>query len=189
MNPFITHFYLIMLPPRKKGAMPSLMMLLFLSTRTGSAVFTTSALTLLWLTGCSCASWRAVRRQKRTVTSGRHTWPRRVTSERWAPRCRSHGQIHQQSCRGRRPAGNRCHGPRRVAGPGRAPGTVSGGGAEVLRAAHQRGAGMGGVLPVLQRAQAAPPADGRSQPGEGPVLHPPAPGRNRVAAARVPARR
>lgn len=39
---------------------------------------------------------------------------------------------------------------------------------------------MGGVLPVLQRADGAPPADGRSQPGEGPVVHPPAQRRNRV---------
>lgn len=115
----------------------------------------------------------------------RHTWPRRrVTSERWAPRRRSHGQIHQQSRRGRGPAaGSRPYGTRRAAGPGRAPGTVSGGGAEVLRAAHQRGAGMGGVLPVLQRAEAAPPAGGHGRPGKGALLHPPAPGRNRVAAA------
>lgn len=48
---------------------------------------------------------------------------------------------------------------------------------------------MGGVLPVLQRAEGAPPADSKSQPGEGPVLHPPAQRRNRVITAGVPAQR
>lgn len=113
---------------------------------------------------------------------GRRQWPRRQTSEGWASRRCGHGKIHQPNRRGWRPADNRSHGPRRVAGPVRAPGTVFGGGAEVLRAAHQRGAGMGGVLPVLQRAQGAPPAGGWSQPGEGSVLHPPAPRRDRVTA-------
>lgn len=39
---------------------------------------------------------------------------------------------------------------------------------------------MGGVLPVLQRAQGAPPAAAETRPGEGAVLHPPPQGRNRV---------
>lgn len=120
--------------------------------------------------------------ERRTGEGGRHQWPRCLTSEGWASRCRRHGKIHQPNRRGWRPTDNRSHWPRRVAGPVRAPGTVSGGGAEVLWAAHQRGAGMGGVLPVLQRAPGAPPANRRSHPGEGTVLHPPAPGRNRSAA-------
>lgn len=48
---------------------------------------------------------------------------------------------------------------------------------------------MGGVLPVLQRAEGAPPAAWESKPGEGPVLHPPAPGRNRVVTAGAPTQR
>lgn len=113
---------------------------------------------------------------------GRHQWPRRETSEGCASRDCSHGKIHQPNRRGWTPTDKRSHGARRGAGSVRAPGTVFGGGAEVLRAARQRGAGMGGVLPVLQRAQGAPPAGGRTRPGEGSVLHPPAPRRNRVTA-------
>lgn len=110
-------------------------------------------------------------------------WPRRVTSEGWAPQSRSHGKIHEQNRRGWGLTGNCSHGRRRVARLGRAPGTVFGGGAEVLRAAHQRGAGMGGVLPMLQRAEGAPPADSRSRTGKGPVVHPPTQGRDRLTAA------
>lgn len=128
---------------------------------------------------CSWAWWSA---ERWTGVCGWHQWPRCLTSEGWASRCRRHGKIHQPNSRGWRPTDNRSNGPRRVAGPVRAPGTVSGGGAEVLWAAHQRGAGMGGVLPVLQRAPGAPPANSRSQPGKGTVLHPPAPGRNRSTA-------
>lgn len=48
---------------------------------------------------------------------------------------------------------------------------------------------MGGVLPVLQRAEGAPPAHRESEPGEGPVHHPPAQGRNRVTTAGAPTQR
>lgn len=114
---------------------------------------------------------------------GRIKWPRRVTSEVWAPQYCSHGKIYEQNRRGWGLTGNYSDGRRRVARLGRAPGTVFGGGAEVLRAAHQRGAGMGGMLPVLQRAEGAPPADSRSRMGEGPVVHPPTQGRDGVTAA------
>ena len=129
------------------------------------------------------------RTQSRAGASGQHPWPRCLTSEGWAPRFQSHGQIHQQNRRGRGLKGNRPYRPRRWTGPGRAPGTVSGGGAEVLRAAHQRGAGMGGVLPVLQRVEGAPPDGLESLPCEGPVLHPPAQGRDCVTTAGAPRQR
>lgn len=48
---------------------------------------------------------------------------------------------------------------------------------------------MGGVLPVLQRAEGAPPAGRESPPGEGPVLHPAAQGRNRAATTGAPTQR
>lgn len=48
---------------------------------------------------------------------------------------------------------------------------------------------MGGVLPVLQRAQGAPPAARETRSGEGPVLYPPAPGRNRVVKGGAATRR
>lgn len=48
---------------------------------------------------------------------------------------------------------------------------------------------MGGVLPVLQRAEGAPPADRESEPGEGPIIHPTAQRRNRVVTAGTPTQR
>ena len=118
-------------------------------------------------------------RADRTPETGKHRWPRCLRTEEWAPR--RHGQIQQQKLRGRGAAGPRAD------GAVRAPGTVSGGGAEVLRSAHQRGAGMGRVLPELPRAHGASAARRhRLRQREGAVLHPPAPGRNRVLTAGAP---
>ena len=95
------------------------------------------------------------------------------TREEWVNQCRSHGQINKQRHHGWRSAGGRVHGKRRGARPHRPPGTVSRGGAEVLRAADQRGAGLGCVLPMLRRSEGAAPGDGSTLPCERPVLYSP----------------
>ena len=112
------------------------------------------------------------------------TWLRsNLTREEWVNQCRSHGKINKQRHHGWRSAGVRVHGKRRGARPHRPPGTVSRGGAEVLRAADQRGAGLGCVLPVLRRSEGAAPGDWSTLPSERPVLYSPPQRRDSVAPA------